>query len=316
MVTAPTPLALSLANQLVEQLRAGGLEPGQRVTERKLAQQFRVSRSPVRSALQLLAQAGVLIPGDRGYEIAAPSAADAWPLLKEPPDEEEVIYRRIADERLSGSLPERITESEFLRRYSLTRARLARLLRRMTQEGWIERLPGHGWTFLPVLTSLEAYEDSYRFRQLIEPAALLEPRWTLDRPALQARRTEQLWLVNGGIFEVSDAKLFELNSGLHETIMECSRNAFLIESLRRVDRLRRLIEYRQTLDRKVSREQCLQHVEILDLVLAGRNEDASTTMRRHLGKLRGLKASARDEHPADPEADVLADTPAPDICQV
>jgi DNA-binding GntR family transcriptional regulator len=193
---------------------------------------------------------------------------------------------------------------------------LARLLRRMTQEGWIERLPGHGWTFLPVLTSLEAYEDSYRFRQLIEPAALLEPRWTLDRPALQARRAEQLWLVNGGVFEVSDAKLFELNSGLHETIMECSRNAFLIESLRRVDRLRRLIEYRQTLDRKVSREQCLEHVEILDLVLAGRNEDASTTMKRHLGKLRGLKASARDEHPTDPAADFLAETPATDTCQV
>jgi DNA-binding GntR family transcriptional regulator len=312
MVTAPTPLALSLAKRTVEQLRANGLESGDRVTERSLAEQFRVSRSPIRSALQLLAQAGVLTPGDRGYEIADLSSADALPVLQTPPDEDEAIYRRIADERLSGNLPERITENELVRRYGLTRARLGRLLRRMTQEGWIERLPGHGWTFLPVLTSLEAYEDSYRFRQLIEPAALLEPRWTLDRPALQARRAEQVWLVNGGVFEVSDAKLFELNSGLHETIMECSRNAFLIESLRRVDRLRRLIEYRQTLDREVSRDQCLEHVEILDLILAGRNEDASVTMRRHLSKLRGLKATARDEQLTEPGTNCPAETSGPD----
>lgn len=92
-----------------------------------------------------------------------------------------------------------MTESEFQRRYDLTRGRLTKLLRRMAQEGWIERLPGHGWEFLPVLTSLESYRDSYRFRQLIEPAALLEPRFRLNRPVLESRLAEQRWLVEGGI---------------------------------------------------------------------------------------------------------------------
>ena len=82
----------------------------------------------------------------------------------------------------------------------------------MAQEGWIERLPGHGWEFLPVLTSLESYRDSYRFRQLIEPAALLEPRFELNRPVLESRLAEQRWLVEGGIWTVPGAKLFELNS--------------------------------------------------------------------------------------------------------
>jgi DNA-binding GntR family transcriptional regulator len=209
-------------------------------------------------------------------------------------DEEETVYLRIADDRLSGRLPTRITESELLRRYGLTRARLARLLRRMAQEGWVERLPGHGWAFLPVLTSLEAYEDSYRFRLVIEPAALLEPRWALDRPALGARMAEQVWLAGGGVFEVPDARLFEMNSGMHEALMECSRNAFFIESLRRVDRLRRLIDYRQMLDREVARDRCREHVEILDLVLSGRNEEASVSLRRHLSDLRGLKTVARE----------------------
>lgn len=295
----PTPLASALASRVAAQMRADGLSPGDRVTERKLAEQFRVSRSPIRGALRLLAQAGVLIQGERGFEVADLEAADALVDPVAANDSEEVVYRRIADDRLSGRLPERITESELLRRYDLTRARLAHLLRRMAQEGWIERLPGHGWAFLPVLTSLEAYEDSYRFRQVIEPAALLEPRWTLDRPALEACLAEQVWLVQGGVFEVSDARLFEMNSGMHETIMECSRNAFFIESLRRVDRLRRLIEYRQTLDRSIALQRCREHVAILDLVLARRNEEASDSMRRHLSELRGLKTVARERRGPD-----------------
>jgi DNA-binding GntR family transcriptional regulator len=81
---------------------------------------------------------------------------------------------------------------------------------------------------------------------------------------------------------------------MHEALMECSRNAFFIESLRRVDRLRRLIDYRQMLDREVARDRCREHVEILDLVLSGRNEEASVSLRRHLSDLRGLKTVARE----------------------
>lgn len=60
----------------------------------------------------------------------------------------------------------------------------------MANEGWIERLPGHGREFLPVLTSVEAYEDSFRFWLLIEPSAILEPRFTLNRPALEHCREQ------------------------------------------------------------------------------------------------------------------------------
>ncbi|ASY56340.1 hypothetical protein [Sinorhizobium sp. CCBAU 05631] len=41
-------------------------------------------------------------------------------------------------------MPERVTESEFLRRYDLTKGRLSKILLRMANGGWIERLPGHG----------------------------------------------------------------------------------------------------------------------------------------------------------------------------
>jgi DNA-binding GntR family transcriptional regulator len=287
-----TTLATNLASRIATHIRSEGLRSGDRLTERKLAEQFRVSRSPVRAAMKQLQEAGVLVAGERsGYQVVDVEAAARISDAPDEADADEQVYLRIARDRVSGALPERITENEFLRRYDLTKGRLAKLLRRMAQEGWIERLPGHGWEFLPVLTSLEAYRDSYRFRQLIEPAGLLEPRFELNRPALEQRLQQQRWLVEGGIWTVPDARLFELNSGMHESIMECSRNIFLIDALKRVDRLRRLFDYGQMLDRDVARERCIEHVELLNLVLAGRNREASELMRQHLASLGPLKAA-------------------------
>ncbi|PDT18282.1 GntR family transcriptional regulator [Rhizobium sp. J15] len=290
-----TPLIASLADQIVAHIRTDKLAEGDRLVERKLAEQFRVSRSPVRNAMKLLHDIGVLKQSDGGgYMIADVEAAQKLSLESSSAEEDEKIYLTIADDRLHGRLPERITESEFLRRYDLTKGRLSKILLRMANEGWIERLPGNGWAFLPVLTSLQAYEDSYRFRLLIEPAALLEPTFKLNRPTLLRCREEQQWLVDGGIWTVSDAKLFELNSGMHEAIIECCQNSFFIESLKRLDRLRRLIDYRQMLDRQSARERSREHLQLLDLILAGKNQEASRFMAQHLEDLSRLKTVARE----------------------
>ena len=290
-----TPLINTLADQIVAHIRTDKLEAGERLIERKLAEQFRVSRSPVRNAMKLLQELGVLSQGEGGgYIVANVEAAEKISLETPSADEEENIYLKIADDRLNGRLPERITESEFLRRYDLTKGQLGKILLRMANEGWIERLPGNGWAFLPVLTSLQAYEDSFRFRLLIEPAALLEPNFKLNRAALMRCREEQQWLIDGGIWTVADAKLFELNSGMHEAIIECCQNSFFIDALKRLDRLRRLIDYRQMLDRKSARLRCQEHLQLLDLVLEGKNLEASQFMARHLQDLSRLKTVARE----------------------
>lgn len=286
-----TSLATQLASQIAAHIRAEGLAPGTRLTERKLAERFRVSRSPVRAAMKLLQDAGVLEPARSGYQLRDPMAAARIAQTPQAEDPDEQTYRRIARDRVAGTLPQRIAENELARRYDLTRARLNHLLRRMAQEGWIERLPGHGWEFLPVLTSLEAYRDGHRFRQLIEPAALLEPGFQLNRPALEQRLAQQYDLVAGGIWTVSDTRLFDLNSGLHETIIECSGNVFFIDALKRVDRLRRLFDYGQTLDRETARARCVEHVELLGLILDGRNAEAADFLRAHLAIVGPLKTA-------------------------
>ncbi len=283
-------IASTLAHEIARLIGQGLLPEGEALTERALAARFHVSRSPVRVALQELRAAGVLAPGLRGALVVADAAA-AGALAEDPAaDDEETHYLAIARDRLAGDIPDRISENELIRRYGTTRARMQALLRRMAEEGWAERLPGNGWRFLPVLTSMQTYRQSYSFRQAIEPAALRDPGFHADVPELERQLEIQRRLVAGEVLTISAVSLFQVNSALHEAITECSGNAFFIDALRRVNRLRRLIEYRQTVDREQARLRCAEHVRMLELILADQREAAADLMHRHLAALGPIKA--------------------------
>ena len=285
-----TVLTTQLAAQITDHIRAENTPKGTRLVERVLAETLRVSRSPIRRALRMLAEEGVVSASDSGGFVVA-LGGEAVLTRSQPPQNDDDAYLAIAEDRLRDILPEKITENALARRYDLTKGQLVRILRRIVGEGWIERLPGHGWAFLPVLTSMQAYEDSYRFRLVIEPAAILEPRYTLNRPALEECRAQQQRLVDGEIWTVSNVALFSINSQLHQTIIACSGNSFFIESLKRIDTLRRLIEYRQSLDRKYAAIRCQEHVHLANMLLAGQRLEASHFLRQHLSSVSLEKTS-------------------------
>jgi DNA-binding GntR family transcriptional regulator len=289
--SAQAGLAPLLAERIVAWLRAERLAAGAQLTEQALADRFQVSRSPVRAALAALVDGGVL---ERRANRRLYLARDAAALPDAPAQvvlrvDDDAVYAAIAEDRLAGHLPERISEAALLRRYGLSRPHLLRLLGRMAQEGWIERRAGHGWTFLPMLTSADAYEDGYRFRALIEPQGLLEPRFHAPEAELVRLRQQQQALLRGGLRAMSRVELFQINAGFHEAVLAWSNNGFLLDGLRRVNRLRRLIEYRKFLDGTRLAAQVQEHVALLDLIEAGRLADASRFLRRHLDVVRGLK---------------------------
>ncbi|MFK0005041.1 FCD domain-containing protein [Paenarthrobacter sp. NPDC090522] len=263
---------------------------GERITERFLAERLRVSRSPIRKALQGLLHEGTVARTETGGYVVAKTGADV--LVPESADQaaDDHAYMRIAADRLDGALPERVTENGLMRRYDLTRGQVAQLLVRISTEGWVAPLPGYGWEFLPVLTSVKSYRDSYHFRLVVEPAAILEDTFVLNREALNERMLEQQELVDGKIWTISGAELFDLNTRFHETVAQCSNNDFFIESLARINRLRRLIEYRQALVPERAVLRCAEHVELARLLLRGELREASEHLRRHLSTVGTEKA--------------------------
>lgn len=283
-----------IAERIVAYIRTRQLGRGQHLPAQALADILRVSRAPINEALKLLEQMNVVqLHPNRGFflqrdarelnEFELPATGDG---------SEDDVYFAIADDRLSGKLPDRLSENEFMRIYSVSRGKLVKILHRIAQEGWIERRPGHGWEFREILTSREAYEAGYRFRATIESAAVLEPGFRIDPTAFQEMRRQQETLMSGDTaWKVSKSELFRTNSEFHEVIVGCSRNPFLVDALHKMNRLRRLIEYRLTADRSRQKNICEEHLHILDLLEQGELTAASAFLRKHIEDAMRIKAA-------------------------
>jgi len=297
---AKSSLTAQLAAQILDHIRANDLPRGQHLPSQALADACRVSRAPINSAFKFLQNMGVVrFESNRGYFLAtdAKELAALKLLVNEEADEDDA-YFEIAEDRLSGKLPAQVTESELMRLYRLPRSRLVRILNKISQEGWIERLPGHGWEFRPTLTDRSSYEAGYRFRATIESAAVLEPTFKVNRNAFREAREQQQALLDADLQKLSRAQLFKVNTELHETIVACSGNEFFLDALKRVNRLRRLIEYRVTVDRSRLNRQCREHLKILDLLEAGDTAAASAFLRKHIEGANLLKSPGVEQRPA------------------
>ena len=286
-------LPARLAAQIIERTRQLGLAAGTHLKEQELADVFRVSRTPIRMALHALVELNLVERSpNRGFFLKSLGQPESSPSgLEAAPDgaDEDPLYFQVAEDRRTGQLDSRIAEAEIARRYGATKARILRLLTRMAEEGWVTRLPGHGWEFQPFLTSPEIYDQGYRYRMLIEPAALLEPGYGIEPAALGQARAQQLAMVQGGISRWSRSETFAANSVFHEIIVSGASNPFLLEGLRRVNRLRRLLEYRTHQYRGRLVQECKDHLTLLDLIETGRLQKASTFLYEHLDRARIAK---------------------------
>lgn len=287
-------LADRIARQIVDHIRAFGLAEGDHLAAQALADRFQVSRAPVTTALKTLAAEGVVeaVP-NRGFFVKAASVAMPG-AEAEPAIDEEPLYTAIVEARLSGELPDRASENEMMRRFSATRARLQRVLAQIAEEGWVERLPGHGWLFRATLDSAEAYEQAYHFRATIETEALLQPGYRFVPAELDRLRYEQQELLAGALRTLPRTRLFEINAGYHETLVAWSGNRFFLDALKRVNRLRRLIEFRATADRSRLEQQCREHLALLDLIERGDMALAADFLRGHVGHALALKMRAAE----------------------
>ncbi len=282
-----SPLIPTLAMRIVEMIRRENYGIGHRLTELALSEELHVSRSPVRKALQYLESQGVVTSLPRkGYQLAKSAYELASIDLSAPETSDEDLYLRIANERIHGNLPEAVHESDLMEQFGTTRLQIQRVLHRMARESMIDRKPGRGWVFRPLLTNSDSHRESYRFRMIIEPSAILEPGYQPDLVELEKCRREQEELLKGGIEKCSPAELFRAGVHLHETVVAGANNRFLLDSLRNINQMRRVVEYGTRLDRSRLHQQCREHLALIDLLVKGERMEAAHFLRQHLNGAR------------------------------
>jgi DNA-binding GntR family transcriptional regulator len=291
-VVAPRAKTTALARQILEIARRDGLAAGARLPEVRLAERLGVSRSPVRAALILLRERGAVRPSPRqGYCLALDSDSAAFAALALPEPEEEVIYRELVRARFANLVPQQVAVADVMRRYGCDRATANRVLGQMSEEGVIERAAGRGYVFGPVLNDARAYDESYRFRLLVEPAAVLEPGFRADPKRMRSLRERHAALLAAGVETVPMAELFAADAEFHEAIGEACGNRFLAHAIRLQTRLRRLSEYENYNDRARLSDSCREHLAILDALEADDRPRAAELLRRHIAVSQEVRPS-------------------------
>ncbi|MCT6592509.1 GntR family transcriptional regulator [Pantoea dispersa] len=301
-----TPLQSRILREIVSYVRREQLPHGTHVVESQLARELDSSRSPVKTALKFLTQQGMFTyDKNRGYFLAQ-NASELGQLAQQlSAKSEDPIYQKIAEMRLTRSLPELFTEIELMRELDVSRTVLRSVLTRIQQEGWMEFRAGQGWKTLPAIDSVEAYQESYALRIMIEPAGIMSDAFNIDRTRLEECRRQHQFIADGGFLTMTPLELFEANSEFHETLATCSGNRFLLQTIKRLNQLRRLVEYRQAQKKRQQRKShSEEHIAILDLLLAGDRLAAANLLRLHLERAKSNKVQSDIFNSQDVEASI------------
>jgi len=279
-------LRLDLAAQIAELIRAEDSAPHTPLREENLAARLGVSRTPIRGALKLLQKSGHVYYKENAGVFVAPFAKERAP-FSVPADASpaEKLYRRILADRGRRALPDRVSEAELLARYKVPRSLLSRVLIRIHGEGIIDRRRGHGWEFQPLLDTPDAIAESFRFRAMIESAAVLEPGFKADLAEVRRVRELHKRFVAAKASSRTANEFFEMNARFHEMIASFSGNRFVLQAIEQMDRLRKFQELASfTADSRALVQSCKEHLTILDAIEKGDREWASALMRRHLSE--------------------------------
>lgn len=277
---------INLAREILRIAHRSGWRKGHHLTESLLCRELGVSRSPVRAALAVLEEwDSVSRKPNRGHFLAC----DGEELLSRgretPISVEDELMLHLIRERLGGKLSDTFTQHEIGNTFDRPRSIVESALSKMAVEGLIERRKGRGWQFLPTFESAASRDHSYRFRSVIEPAAILLPQFEVDQAALARCRLAHSDLLNSAkTRNVAPGWIYRIDAEFHELLAAFSGNAFFLQAIQHQNRLRRILEYHGSANRRRVAEWVGEHLAIIEALERGRMDQASERMLSHLRK--------------------------------
>ncbi len=290
----------SVRNLLEQKIVAGEIPPGALLKEAAVATYLGVSRAPVRRAMSMLADNGLVRPADgQGYivgdaRVKRLSSRELHDILATATDDInrsatwERIYSRVSDE-IMALLPfgtYRIQEAELGEYHNVSRTVAREVLWRLMDVRLIEKDRKSHW-IVGQMTARDV-RDSLEMRRLLEPQALANVAPSLDPAWLDAlsRRIE------AAVVSFPDCGAEEIDAIEHDmfhTMYESLRNARMLGSIRRnqialsVPRL-----FRQHFPLRDDLPALTLYDQIVRLLFTGSVQAARVLLQTHLERTESL----------------------------
>ena len=172
-----------VARQIHQMIQSRELRPGDPLRERMLAEQFGISRGPVREALRSLAARGVVsLEPNKGARVSRPSDKDVLDLVDVSGAMMKLVGRKAAEQAREDSFPEILAHAEALVKAAPTDIEPRKFVR---MQGMI------------LVAIVESF-DSPRIMQLVQDYIFAGPGafliiWSLTTPA-QRKRSADRWM--------------------------------------------------------------------------------------------------------------------------
>ncbi len=272
-------LAQKILNFAIEK----GLPSGERLTEQALASHCNVSRTPIRSALQILIEKGIVENDPQlGYLLVIDPAT--FPGLEDdalPPEETE-LYAAILRDISAGRIGDSQTVAGLQRRYKMPRQAVQNALTRLAEDNLAERAPGQQWLIKQFAISGEAVAKSFEFRLACEPLALTLPGFKRDPAAFNSLR-QSMEIIRMAGDAGFDRRLFDRTDfDFHMLVARSCGNPFMAESLINHHRRRRAGLPQQHVNAFRLMASNSEHIQIVEAIERAQFDLAADMMRVHI----------------------------------
>lgn len=291
--TLPKPYFEIVQDWAADNMAAGLLPNGTRLTVAAMADRLGLSRSPVKRALEMMVASGQLTRDLRsGYivgsaTLASPVAANLFTLPLPDLDAEAGHLGRSSWERILDEVAEvtaasipfgiyQISETGIGDHFGVSRTVTREVLSRLQERGAIGKDRASHWTAGPL--SARMLDDEHALRRLLEPAALIDAV-TLIRPqvaAMQARLAQASPSCPPSQMDLIEADLHDTCA----TLQPNRRLAATLQHLRTARRVNRL--FATHVVQHDESALLVEHRLVLDHLALGDGEGGAAALRHHL----------------------------------
>ena len=291
------PLYMQIYFRVLDSITSSRIPAGGLLKESAFARHFGVSREPVRRAFEMLREADLIAPvAGQGYMVRGDSAEkqqldagllesvqslDGAGVLRPAPKWRQIYPRVLRDlirQAVHGGCP--IVPAQLADYYSVSRTVAKELLSALMANGLVEQDNQQKW-FLEHFSE-NLIRDMNEVRRQLEPHALRRafgslPSLLVDQLISRHRH------VATRLPEVYASTFFELEQGLHESLLSHCGNNVLMAALRKSAIVRSFNDHYYDLHRP--EDSCVyEHLVVLEAIKAGDQEAAIAALDYHINR--------------------------------